>query len=353
MGIWYASREDVKSSLDIMETARNNVAVDRAIESASRNVEGLLHRRFYPELATRYFDWPNGQYARPWRLWLDSNELVSITTLVSGGVTFSASDYFLRNSDDKSEAPYDSLELDLDSNATFGGGPTHQKDIAITGVYAGCPIDETPVGTVSEALDTTETGVDIADSNAVGVGHAIRVDDERMIVTGKAMVDTGVNIDAGDSLIANVSDTSITLSTITAAPQPGEVILIHSERMLVIDLSGLTLTVKRGWDGSVLATHAGSSDIYAMRGLTVVRGSLGTTAANHLTSAPIYRFTPPGPVVSLTVAEAVSSLLNESAGFARTAGSGDNAREAAGRALKDARDQAVRSHGRRARMRAV
>lgn len=353
MGIWYASREDVKASLDIQETARNNVAVDRAIESASRNVEGLLHRRFYPELAMRYFDWPNRQYARPWRLWLDSNELVSITTLVSGSVTISASDYFLRNSDDKSEAPYDSLELDLDSSATFGGGSTHQKDIAITGVYAGCPVDEIPAGTAAEALDTTETGFDVSDSGIIGVGHLIRVDDERMIVTGKTMLDTGVDIHATDSLTASVSDVSILCTTATAIPQPGEVILIDSERMLVVDLASTTLTVKRAWDGTVLATHAAGAGLFAPRTLTVVRGSLGTTAASHLTSAPIYRFNPPGPVVALTVAEAVSALLNESAGYARTAGSGDNAREAAGRALKDARDQAKQSHGRRGRTFAI
>src|SRR5690606_22447868 len=56
---WYTTRETVKAALDYKETARNDAQVDRAIESASRAVEGLLHRRFYPETATRYFDWPN------------------------------------------------------------------------------------------------------------------------------------------------------------------------------------------------------------------------------------------------------------------------------------------------------
>jgi hypothetical protein len=92
MGVWYCTREDVKSSLDSKESARNNGQVDRAIESASRAVEGLTHRRFYPETDTRYFDWPNAQYARPWRLWLDQHELVSVATLSSGGTTIAASD---------------------------------------------------------------------------------------------------------------------------------------------------------------------------------------------------------------------------------------------------------------------
>lgn len=54
----YATREEVKSALDIKQTARNNDQVDRAIDSASRAVEGLLHRVFYPTFDTRYVDWP-------------------------------------------------------------------------------------------------------------------------------------------------------------------------------------------------------------------------------------------------------------------------------------------------------
>lgn len=353
MGIWYASRDQVKLALDIMETSRNNVAVDRAIEAASRSVEGLLHRRFYPELATRYFDWPNGQYARSWRLWLDSNELVSVSSLVSGGTTIPPANYFLRSGDDRNEAPYSYIELDLDSSSTFGGGSTHQRDIAITGVYAGCPIDELPTGLLAEALDSSETGVDVTDSSDIGVGHLIRVDSERMVVTGKTMLDTGVNIHATDSLTASKADVGILMSTTTSAPVAGEVILVDSERMLVVDVAGSTLTVIRAWDGSVLATHAAGADIYAPRTLTVTRGSLGSTAASHDTAAPVYRFAPPGPVVSLTIAEALVSLLNEAAGYARTTSSADSARETAGRALQSVRDSAKVSHGRKGRTRAV
>jgi hypothetical protein len=352
MGVWYTTREDVKSALDFKETARNDAQVDRAIEAASRSVEGLLHRRFYPEIATRYFDWPNQQYARSWRLWLGSNELISVTSVVSGGSTLSGSGYFLRASDDLPEPPYDSLELLLSSNTTFGGGSTHQKDIAITGLY-GYRDDSVPAGALAEALDSSETGVDVTDSSLIGVGHLIKVESERMTVTGKTMLDTGVNIDAGDSLTASAADVSITMSTSTSAPVAGEVILIGSERMLVVDVAGLVLTVKRAWDGSVLATHAANSDIYAPRTLTVVRGALGTTAAAHNTALAITRADYPGPVVSLCVAESVVQLLNESSGYARTAGSGDNAREAAGRALAEARKMAMRSHGRLVRMAAV
>lgn len=353
MGVWYCTREDVKSALDFKETARSDAQVDRAIESASRSVEGLLRRRFYPWTGTRYFDWPNQQYARSYRLWLESNELVSAATLTTGGRTVDASDYVLRRSDGLDEAPYDQVELLLNTNATFGGGSTHQRDIAITGVFAGCAIDEAASGTLAEDLDTSETSVDVTDSSLIGVGSILRVGSERMFVTGRSMADTGVDIDAGDSLTASNNDTSITVSSTSGAPQVGEVILIDAERMLVVDTAGATLVVRRAWDGSVLAAHSPGASIYALRTLIVTRGALGTTAASHLTGASVLRFLVPGTVRALCVAEAVSVVLNEGSGYARVAGSGENAREAAGRSLNDLRQQARIAYGRIGRIGAV
>jgi len=349
----YCLREDVKRALDSPEVARNNGQVDRALEAGARAVEGLTHRRFYPWAGTRYFDWPNYQYARSWRLWLDSNEAISLSALVSGGTTISSSDYFLRRSDDLDEPPYTYIEIDLDSSAAFSSGDTHQRSIAATGVF-GYSADEATAGTITEALaDTTGTTVVISDSTLVGTGSLIKVDSERMLVTNRTMSDTGVNIDAGDSLTASNSDVSITMSTTTGAPAAGDVILIDSERMLVVDVASTVLTVKRAWDGSVLATHAGGADIFALRTLTVVRGFLGTTAATHLDNAAAVRHVPPPLVRELNIAEALNILLGESSGYARQVGSGDGSRAASGAGLADLREQVLTTYGRKARVRAV
>lgn len=350
----YASREDVKRALDSKNTARDDAQVDRAVEAARRDIEALTHRKFFPWTGTRYVDWPNNQYARPWRLWLGTNEVASVTTLVSGGTTIAAADYFLRRSDDVDEAPYTHIEVDLDSSAAFSVGNTHQRSVAITGVFIGCPVDEVSAGALVGAVaSTSATTVDVNNSAAVGIGNIIKVDTERMIVTDKAMLDTGVNVDAADSLTASVSDVSITMSTTTRAPVKDEVILIDSERMLVVDVAGSVLTVKRAWDGTVLATHAANTDIYAPRTLTVQRGALGTTAATHLDTATVYRFVPPPLVRSLNIAEALTTLLQEGSGYARTAGSGDNEREVSGRGLKALREDVYTTHGRKARLAAV
>ena len=151
---WYATREDVQRALDSKLTARNNAQIDRALESASRDVDALCHRRFYPETDTRSWDWPGQQYALPWRLWLDDNELISVTALTSGGTTIAASDYFLEPN--RGGPPYNRLEIDLDSTAGFGGGNTHQRAITVTGLF-GYANDETSVGTLTAAVSSTTT----------------------------------------------------------------------------------------------------------------------------------------------------------------------------------------------------
>lgn len=344
---WYCTREDVKRALDVAETARSNRQVDRACESAARAIEGRMHRRFYPETDTRYFDWPNSQRARPWRLWLDANELVSVSTLTAGGTTISASDYFLYPDDGP---PYNRVEIDLSSSAAWSSGSTHQRAISIAGVYAGCPADTAAAGSLAENLDASETAVDVTDSGLIGVGDLIIVDSERMIVTGRTMLDTGQNL--GGNLTATNSNVTVAVTDGTAY-SVDEVLLIDSERMLIVDIAGNNLTVKRAWDGSNLAAHTAGADIYAPRTLTVTRGALGTTAATHTTSTAISRHLVPGLIRDLAVALALTQLLQEGAGYARTAGAGENQREVSGRGLRALWDDAYAAYGRKARLRGV
>lgn len=345
------TREDVKAAVDIKLTARVDAQVDRAIMGATLIIEGALHRSFIPWHGTRYFNFPAGQYARPWVLWLDQHELASVSSLVSGGVTIAAADYFLEPNGQG--PPYNRIEIDQGSSAAFAAGATTQQAIAVTGVFCGCRTDTAAAGALAEALDDSETGVDVTDSSVIGVGDLIMVDSERMVVAEKGMLDTGVDIHASDSLTAQASDVSVTLTTTSGAPVPGEVILIDSERMLVVDAAGTTLTVKRPFDGSVLAAHAAGASVYAPRTLTVTRGARGTTAAAHSLGAAVTRHVVPGLIRQLAVGEAVAMIMQESAGWARTAGSGDNEREVMTRGLGVLREQAYTALARQARIRAV
>jgi hypothetical protein len=351
MGVFYATRESVKNALDIKETALSNTEVDSAIDAASRTVEGMLHRKFYPWTGTRYFNWPNFQYARSHVLYLEQDELISVNSLTSGGEAIASTDYFLEPVNDG--PPYTRIELDLDASAAFGQGTTAQRDVAITGVFGHSTTDLVS-GTLNEALDASETAVNVSDSYLIGIGSIIKVESERMIVTEKVMQDTTVDIDAGDSLTASVADVSMTVSTsVGILPKVGEILLIDSERVLVTDIAGLVVTIKRAVDGSVLASHAGGAAIYAPRTLTVTRAALGTSAATHADTTAITRHEVPSLIAEFTTALALNTLLQRSSGYARESGSGDGTKEFTGRSISQIKNDAMTTYGRMARIGAI
>src|SRR5881628_1302262 len=219
---FYATREEIKAELDVKETARSNARIDRALADATEAVDGMTHRTFYPVVDIRKFDWPPRAGMTPWILRLDANELISVT---SGGVTIALGDFLLRRADDKAEPPYTRIEINLGGDASFGGGDTYQQDIVVTGLF-GYRNDETTLGTTAEALDVSETSVDVdaATSAAAGIGSLLRVDSERMVVTGRAQLDTGQTL--GGSGLTNLnSATAVTVQS-GSAFAPGEIILI-------------------------------------------------------------------------------------------------------------------------------
>lgn len=345
----YTTRAAVKRAIDSAETARNNTQVDRAIRAGARNIDGMCHRRFYPELRTSYYDWPSGQFAPSWRLWLDGNELISVTGLVAGGVTIASSDYILTRSDGRTEPPYSKIEVLLSSSAFFQAGATHQQAIAVTGWHGHSDNQET-AGALAEDLDSAETGVDVtaAGGAVLDAGSLIVVGTERMIVTDKQLLDTTVNL--GADLAASSATTGVTVADGTVFAV-GETLSIDTERLLVVDIAGNTLIVERGFDGSALAAHTTGADIYARRRLVVERGSVGSTAAAHSTAATVYQWLPPAPVQDLNTAEALVTLVGESAAYATKPGTQGG--PPAGGSIGDVRERVCEQYGRRGRIEAI
>lgn len=345
----YTTRATVKRALDSAETARNNRRVDDAIAAASRDIEGLCHRRFYPELRTTTWDYPTGQYAPSWRLWLGENELISVTAITAGGVTIDSGDYILARADGRAQAPYTKLEINLGGSASFQAGTTHQQAISVTGWY-GYRDDQVPAGTLAEALDSAETGVDVdgACAAVVSAGSLLVVDTERMVVTDVQLLDTGVNL--GADLAASTATTGVSVADGTVFAVD-ETISVDTERMRIVDIAGNTLVVERAADGSTLAAHTTGADIYARRRLVVERGSVGSTAAAHNTASTVYRWVPPSPVADLAKAEALVTLVGESAAYATKPGTQGGS--PAGGSIGDVRERVCRQYGRHGRIEAV
>jgi hypothetical protein len=348
MGVWYCTREDVKNALDSASTARNDWQVDQAIEGSARDVEALLRRTFRPVLATKYFDWPDLQRGRPWRLWLNGSELIELTSLTAGGVAIPNPNLFLEPAN--YGPPFSSIEVDLGSVSAFSAGDTHQRAIAAAGLW-GHSNDEEQVGVLAANLgaSVSATASITWSTPRVGVGDVLRIGSERMIVTERAMVDTTQDLQADMAASSAAVTVAVTAGTAFA---PGQVLLLDSERMLVVDVAGNNLTVKRAWDGSVLGSHSASS-IYSMTGTDVDRAQLGTTLAAHSTSDPIYRHKVPGLVRQLNKAEAINELLQEQGGYARVQRSEDSQQDGFGDGLPDLRKRARAAYGRKARSAAI
>lgn len=318
----YATRDAVKQALDVAGTARTNAQIDREIQGASRSIEGLVNRYFYPWTGTQTFDWPDHQYAAPWRLWLDRRELLSVTSVVAAGVDITGSVMLRPDDAPMRNEPYTKIEIDLSSTDFFNSGATFQRAISITGVF-GYTAAENPAGMVTTAFTTTSgTTCTCSDSSQVGVGSLIRVDTERMIVTGRSMVDTGQTLTYG--MTAQTSANVIGLSN-GAAFATGETIMVDGEKMNIQEIAGNQAIVLRGWDGSTLAAHTGGTAVSAPRQLTVSRGAVGTTAAPHSANAALAVHAVPSLIRDLCIAETMNKLWQERRSYTQSVrrGGGD------------------------------
>lgn len=349
------TREDVKCAVDIKLTARSDWQVDRAIQSATENIEdkGHLHRRFYPVDATYFFDWPNFDYAYPWRLWFNQYELAAVPTatnaVTTGGQTIplSACNFEPVNSG----PPFKYLELRRDLSYSFGVGPTPQRDVSITGTFGHWMLTD-PAGTLATAVSsTTATNVQVSDGSLVGVGQMLIVDGERMVIANRSSLDTGQTNLSG---LTTDSMSDVT-GTVTDGTQlhVNEVIQVDSERMLITDVTSNAVTVKRAWDGTVLAAHAAGTLIYAFRNLTVLRGQNGTAAATHSIGAAAAVWRIPSLLRDLAIAEATVRVTQEIGGYTTVEGDGESSVKNIGAGLPDLWDEAMTRFGRKARIRVI
>lgn len=341
----YCTREDVLSVLGQLQAPRSATAVDRAIESATTSIDGRLHRTFHPTLATKSFPWPDpNSNARSWRLWLDANDLLAVTTLTSGGTT--VTDYFLEPQ--RYGPPYTHIEINQAGQDSWSSGSTNQRAISVTGTWG-----YTNVARITTALVGSVafgTSVTVTAGDQIGIGDLLLIDSERMIVTGRRLISTGQTVQT--PMTASAASTSLAVVNGTLYFE-GEVLTVDTEQMLITAIIGNTLVVERAVNSSVLATHTGST-IYAPRIYDVVRGANGTTAVIHADGSLVSRSVVPAPIRSLAIGEALVELGQGAAGYARTAGSGDNERTiGSGPGLNDLRDQVETSFRRKVRSRVV
>lgn len=346
----YATRERLAIPLDAPDSAVAHDQIDQALAAGSRIVESaeVCNRTFYPEIVTLLLDWPpDDQASDGYTLWLDEHELISVTTLTDGdGQVVSAADFHLEPRNEG--PPYAAIAIDLASGESWDSAAgTWQQAISVLGVK-GFDLTTRPAGTLVGAVaSTSATSITVSNGAAVGVWDLLLIGTERLEVTGRQLVDTTEDLAA--TIDEQVSTVLVPTSDGTAFTA-GEVITIDAEQMLISQIAGNNLIVRRAVAGSIPADHTNGAPIYASRVLTVRRGALGTTAATHLDGAAIAAKVYPDTVVAATVAHAMTQVLNENAGYARVVGSGEGARQVSAAGVEKAMARARASVGRKGRL---
>jgi hypothetical protein len=368
VGAFHVSRQVLARTLDFQEVARNNVQMDSALFSATAMAEGYLHRSFFPWYGTRYFDWPARENPVSYRIRFDDNELISLTAASAGGTALDPTALLPYPSHGP---PYTWVETSLGGNDVFGAGDTHQDAVALTG-YWGYRRDTQAIGTLVATITNSQTTLVVSDSSQIGVGNVILVDSEYMVVRRVSSLTSGQTLQT--PLLASAAGTAVAVST-GSAFFVGEVVTLDAEQMLILDITGNSLLVKRAWNGTVLATHTGST-IYVPRTLTVDRAacssaeqdypgllypavdlypSATTPAAAHTAGATIALHVVPPAVQALCLAEASWLYMNHAQGWQVAPGTTTRATtQLAGLAiLNDLRANAMRAVGRKGRQRTV
>jgi len=214
----YASIADVKGVLGISATT-DDVVIRQKCEAASRYIDNEMHRYFMTQSATKYFNGANV-------LWIP--DLLSVTTLKTdedGDGTYENTyqvatepiDYYLYGVGlEDTLNTYPKIRIETNPNGDYGGFANGcKKGVEIAGLWGyGDGISATPYisdTTTNEALDISETGVDV-------------------------------------TAVTNLS--------------AGQLILVESEQMYIYSIASTTLTVERGVNGTTAATHDTAKTIY-------------------------------------------------------------------------------------------
>lgn len=375
----YNNRSEAQRSIDFKDGIDVNAALDRANQSAADNIDGDMKRVFFPSDDTRFFDWPaqsgtgGGQYAEPWKLYLDDNDIACLNQLVSGGVTIPLTAIFLYppSNPQKGKPYFNEIQLDRSQSYAFGNNAqTPQLSIAVTSTW-GYGADADLAGTLAANVGTGDATVTTSDGSKIGPGDLMILgygrgqatgslpwaagiapfQGERCLVTDVSAVPTGLTQSGGGVTTASSSDQALTW-TGSGALVAGEVIVLDQEDMLVEQVVNGIGTVRRAFNGTTLSAHSGAA-IYAFRQFSVSRAQLGTSASTYSIGANVYKHRVPPLIKDLSIAENAGRLLQEGSGYARTVGSGAEAHPAPGIALADLWDEARMRHGRKSRMRGV
>ena len=178
--------------LETAETA-DDALLKQFISEASTEFQEACERTLMPYTATHRFG-PDNLRGRDLILYRD---LLAVTTITNaGGASVSASVYNLRPDDDY---PKGVVEI-TSASGTYWDFTYNEDRVSIAGIWGYAPNYARAwksTTTLAEALDSSETAVDVASATNISAGDHILVESEQMYVTSIATntltVERGVN----------------------------------------------------------------------------------------------------------------------------------------------------------------
>lgn len=240
---------------------------------------------------------------------------ISVSAVKDDGVALAlTTDYVLRNLTHKNplwaNGPYTCLE-----RINVGWS----DEVEVTGQCGKWNETQSLGETVTQGTDSTPI-IAVTDGSKLSPGMVLKIGDEQELVTGiygsPTELASLINMSGG----MTESDDEMTIDNGVELKE-GETIRIDLEKMLVLQIAGNVIAVKRGWANTKLATHADDSAIYVYRTYSVDRGVNGTTAAAHGAVAA-YRYMVPRDVRELCKQIAVLIKRKADAGYAGKVGGG-------------------------------
>ena len=188
------------------------------VQEASNEVGEAMKRVPHPTVQTRSYDYAGGFMPNVRTLNLDE-DLLALTTLTSAGATISSSDYVMLPNNGY---PKWRVQLKALSALSFSYSTSPEQAVSIAGIWGYVPHYPAcwkTLTTLAEALDTSETAIDLTSGTLIEVGHYLLIDSEQMFVTAissnTATVERGVN--------GTTAATHDTLTAVTAFQQAPDI----------------------------------------------------------------------------------------------------------------------------------
>jgi hypothetical protein len=166
-------------SQTVAANTADDAVVDSIIEAVSRYIDDKTCRHFYPLIETRYYDVPSGA------LEFD-DDLLALTTLTNGDSTAIAStDYVLHL---RNRTPYYKVSIMDTSTVSWeesAAGSSEQviQVLGTWGYHNQYYQAWEAITIITEDLDISETGIDVASVARLGVGSIYKIDSEVFITS--------------------------------------------------------------------------------------------------------------------------------------------------------------------------